>query len=55
MCGEVCAAGKEQRKLSLARMEQRNEMGGDDQKNTATDSHLKILLVFYREQTVDGG
>lgn len=46
---------KEQRKFSLARIEQKNEMGGDDQKKTATDSQLKILLLLYREQTVDGG
>lgn len=30
-------------------------MGEDDQKKTATDSQLKILLLLYREQTVDGG
>lgn len=29
-------------------------MVGDGQRKTS-DLHLKILLVFYKEQTVDGG
>lgn len=30
-------------------------MVGDGQRKTTSNLHLKILLVFYKEQTVDGG
>lgn len=54
MWGKVWAVEKELRNFSLDRMKLKNEMVGDGQRKTS-DLHLKILLVFYKEQTVDGG